>query len=55
MEQQQNLLQLIADEENKYQSLLLHGKEFSTLKAVKNNIKKMQRQLYSLQKQLASH
>lgn len=45
-----DLQQQIVEEQNKYQSVLLNGKEFSSLKAIKNNIKKMQRQLFHLQK-----
>ncbi len=50
MEIYQSLLQQIAEEENKYQNLLIERKEFSTLKSIKNNIKKMQKQLFLLQK-----
>jgi hypothetical protein len=50
MQVNQSLEQQIMEEQNKYQSVLCEGKEFSALKSIKNNIKKMQRQLYSLQK-----
>jgi hypothetical protein len=51
----QNLEQQIMEEQNKYMSLLISGKEFSALKSIKNNIKKMQRQLYLLQKDGTNH
>lgn len=50
MQINQRLEQQIMEEQNKYISILLAGKEFSSLKSIKNNIKKMQRQLYSIQK-----
>ena len=52
MEQLQALHQQILELQNKYRMLLLNGKEFSNLKSIKNNIKKMQRQLLQLEKQL---
>ncbi len=53
MSSSQTLQQQIADEQNRYQSILVEKKEFSNLKSIKNNIKKMQRQLYLLQKEYA--
>ena len=50
MQSYQMLSQQINEEQNKYQSILLERKEFSSLKSIKNNIKKMQRQLYLLEK-----
>ncbi|WP_207496494.1 hypothetical protein [Aridibaculum aurantiacum] len=51
MQLNQNLQQQITEEQNRYQALLLNGKEFSSLKAIKNNIKKLQKKLFELQKQ----
>jgi hypothetical protein len=50
MQANQTLEQQIMEEQNKYKSVLMEGKEFSALKSIKNNIKKMQRQLYTMQK-----
>ena len=51
MQSYQALSQQIHEEQNKYQSILLERTEFSSLKSIKNNIKKMQRQLYLLEKE----
>ena len=51
MQSYQALSQQINEEQNKYQSILLERTEFSSLKSIKNNIKKMQRQLYLLEKE----
>lgn len=49
MSVQQILQQQIAEQQDKYQTVLLNRKEFSSLKAIKNSIKKMQRQLFVLE------
>ena len=51
MQSYQALCQQINEEQNKYKSILLERTEFSSLKSIKNNIKKMQRQLYLLEKE----
>jgi hypothetical protein len=50
MHPNQTLEHQIMEEQNKYKSVLMEGKEFYALKSIKNNIKKLQRQLYSMQK-----
>jgi hypothetical protein len=52
MEQLQALHQQITEQQQKYQMALMYGREFSNLKSIKNNIKKMQRQLLQLEKKV---